>query len=218
MDIISLFRMTNGLSTTRRYSQSRLHHEESVLEHTGFVVLVCSMVTHECNDIAPNYFDLGKVLSKATVHDLEEFITGDVPRPTKYFNPAAKAAFDAIAEHGMNTIMASMRMRPASASMIMDDWRNAKSDREGLIVKIADMAAVVWKMWSEIIMMNNLSLMISCEKVPEYISELKDYIEATLDNQQVAKYLNRLLTGLNEVAEVAAKKYNDGLGTANFEV
>lgn len=218
MDIVSLFRLTNGLATTRRFSQSRLHHEESVLEHLGFVVVVVNMMGRECNDIVPGSIDMGVALSKASVHDMEEMITGDIPRPTKYYNESASVAFDEVAEHGMAQVMAEMKMRPSSAVGLIEDWRDAKGGNEGLIVAVADLTAVVWKMWSEIIMMNNLSLMVSCSSILKYLEELRAKITARQPNPKLRAYLLRVVDGLEEIAKVATDKYRTGVGTANFEV
>lgn len=218
MDIVSLFRLTNGLATTRRFSQSRLHHEESVLEHLGFVTLVVNLVGRECNDISPGFVDLGLAMLKASGHDTEEMITGDIPRPTKYYNDAASKAFEEVAEHGMATVMAELKMRPSSATGFIVDWRDAKDGQEGLLVAVADLTAVVWKMWAEIIMMNNLSLMLSCSSIITYLGDLRAKIIVRVPDAKVRQYLTRFVAGLEEIAQVATEKYRSGVGTANFEV
>ena len=90
--------------------------------------------------------DTGEVLERAIVHDMEEVITGDIPTPTKYANEQIKTAIKSLEEE------AAVRISQEYFYGCMDTpWSKAKDIRDdpGTVVYIADMAAVVYKIWVE---------------------------------------------------------------------
>src|SRR5262249_21015406 len=84
MRLVKLFAMLSGLSGTDRFTNAKLIHRESVLEHVGGVVLTCYFLVSEMNARDYDCVDMGEVLSKAAIHDVEELLMGDTPRVTKY--------------------------------------------------------------------------------------------------------------------------------------
>lgn len=212
MKLKSVLNYATSLSTTRRYSQSRLHIEESVLEHMGFVTYMGVMIGTEIEALSPGTLDIGKLLTKATTHDLEEPITGDVPRPTKYFSTDVKNAFELVAQSGMRESLRGMELQ--SEEVIWDSWLNAKDGPEGFIIRILDLSAVVWKMHSEITMMGNRTLMVSCDKVHQYLSEVRLAIPDNFDDIEVVDYLRDIiddLTILSAHAEKVTKATLEGI-------
>lgn len=115
--------------------------DESVLEHTGFVVMY-SLYLCTKHGIDPR-----ESVIKATVHDMEESEVGDISTPTKYANPNIT--------HEIQILEESSAMRISheifSGKMHMY-WVDAKDlDTEsGCIVAIADLAAVAYKMRQEV--------------------------------------------------------------------
>src|SRR5262245_61049884 len=78
-----LFSLVSSLSGVTRFSMLKMCHHETVLEHTGMMVCFCYVLGERLNACKPGTLDMGTLLSKATVHDWDETITGDVARPTK---------------------------------------------------------------------------------------------------------------------------------------
>lgn len=126
-----------------------MSRDESVLEHTGFVVLVCYSIGRK---LKLSDADMGRLLISAACHDVDEVLTGDVARPVKYYSEASREIFVNIAVSGL------CRLRDHLGIDLVADHAAAKEDRVGSIVAIADVLAVVYKMWDEVLMRGNLSL------------------------------------------------------------
>jgi 5'-deoxynucleotidase len=150
MNVLNIFSMASSLSSMQRYSQTFLNKKESVLEHTGFVVLFCCLVAQELIAIGRKV-DLGLLLSKAALHDIDEIITGDIPRPTKYFDEETRKNFEKIEVSGMVNLIKSMDLCQSTFLI----WKGSKDGYEGTIVAIADVAAVAFKSWEETELLGN---------------------------------------------------------------
>lgn len=140
-----------GLKTAvvTRYSQSHLNRRESVLEHTGFVCFICAIIGLKHPDV-----DLGKLLTKATLHDIEESYIGDIANPVKYDNPDILSEVEKIGEKAMVQIEGLI-----GVGSLYSIWRNSKdSTLEGRIVKIADVISVVAKVYEEVVLYKNSSI------------------------------------------------------------
>ena len=102
--------------------------------------------------------DIGEVLCKAVTHDIDEVVTGDIPRPTKYFDENSKKTFDKISEAGMEKLLEEMNLQISVNLKLQRDWGNSKKGNEGVIIAIADLASVVFKIWDEVILLGNQKL------------------------------------------------------------
>jgi 5'-deoxynucleotidase len=134
-----IFELARDMAAITRWSQAYCLKEESVLEHTGFVAVYALRLAYK-HDV-----DIGEVMERAIVHDMEETITGDIPTPTKYSSPAMldlieSLSVDAAVNISRNVFFGCM-FRPWSKSKAIDD--------AGRIVALADIAAVVYKIWIE---------------------------------------------------------------------
>jgi 5'-deoxynucleotidase YfbR-like HD superfamily hydrolase len=133
MNVIKLFSISQGMSSIRRYSGVHLIKEESVMEHTGFVCLftyfICEKLNHECEP--EHLINTGLALEKSVVHDMDEVITGDIPRPTKYFNSETKKVFDKMAKIGMTQVVNQLELQNINTFL---NWEKAKDGKEGKIV------------------------------------------------------------------------------------
>ncbi len=154
MEILSLFDLQSRMSSVQRYSQTRLNNPESVLEHTGCVVLTC-YIFGEILLGEKYYINLETLLCRAVAHDIDEIVTGDIPRPTKYFSTEVRDMFKGIEEVGMAQVCTDLEMGDVAEGRMYLHWHLAKMDTEGLIVKIADRLAVVYKAWQEYMMYGN---------------------------------------------------------------
>src|SRR6202000_1170560 len=119
-----------------------------------FSTLYSLMLVQEIR-AAGHQVDLGKVLEKATLHDVDESIFGDIPRVTKYFSPGISAEFKKIEREGVEQLFKQLKLEK-----LADVWKEAKdSSLEGQIVAVVDLAAVVFKVWSEIALYGNMSFL-----------------------------------------------------------
>ena len=104
MNTEKFFEMAHSMSSVHRYSSLRLVQQESVMEHTGFVCLLAYILCEHINKFSDEKIDTSSALQKAVVHDIDEIITGDIPRPTKYYNKETRKAFETIEKAGVKKV------------------------------------------------------------------------------------------------------------------
>jgi len=151
MSAANLFSLVSGLSGVTRFSGVPLVHKENVLEHTATVVILALWLGSQVNRLKGNAVSIGNVLQRATVHDFDETITGDVPRPVKYFSADIRMEFAKLERHGIDNI-ASLLALPTLAHLHMD----AKGPGcAGFIVAFADVMAAVHRVWEEVLCFRN---------------------------------------------------------------
>lgn len=179
------------LACVRRFSQTVLAKDENVLEHTGMVALLAKQFGEILNSSTPTV-DIGELLSKALLHDIEESKTGDVARPLKYSSNALLSEFKFIEGKIASTILAEAGMFSS-----IKQWQSSKEGIEGKIIKYCDALSAMLKFHDEIVMRGNKS-MIALMADDIFISldnMLTDiYAETNNENVQMIYYkLNRKL-------------------------
>lgn len=157
MDILKIFKAASSLSSIQRYSQTFLIKKENVLEHSGFVVLFCYLIGKQLQSEGVE-INMGRLLSKAIIHDIDEIITGDVPRPTKYFNARSIIIFKEMEQTGTRLFLKDLIDDDSILESIYSDWEESKIGVAGGIVKLADLSAVVYKAWEEQSLLSNKNL------------------------------------------------------------
>jgi 5'-deoxynucleotidase YfbR-like HD superfamily hydrolase len=140
----NIFHFASELSSVSRYSRTHLVKPESVLEHIGFMNLLCYHI-YTIVVGAGNEVDLGTLMAKATVHDYDEWMTGDVERPTKHSSSEMEAVFKKLEAQAVGQLTSTIL-----DSSVYGVWAQSKDDStEGFIVSIADAFAVAFKAWEE---------------------------------------------------------------------
>jgi len=110
--------------------------------------------------------NLGMLFTKIAMHDLDEAILGDIPRTTKYFSDDIRSAFKEV-EYG--TIS---RLEKWLDADFVESWVTAKLGNEGAVLKILDMASVVYKNWTEVVLLRNRSFLRVCVETQRYLNEV----------------------------------------------
>jgi 5'-deoxynucleotidase len=198
MKLVNLLAFCRGLASVKRYSMETMSRDESVLEHTGFVVLVCYAIGRK---IELSDADMGRLLVSAACHDVDEVLTGDVARPVKYHSPVSRNIFVSIAAEGLE------RLRTGLGIDLAGDHAAAKQGRLGLIVAVADVLAVVYKMWDEVLMRGNLSLT-RYSRVRDQLSKLGIKICAEWQDHNDRAFVLGLLDQGAEIArEVGSRSH-----------
>jgi 5'-deoxynucleotidase len=184
---MKILNFIDDMSNVRRWSHAYCHKEESVLEHTAIVSIISLYIA------ANTGAKMATVLERSLLHDMEEVITGDIPTPTKYHNRDITREiqkFEDIAAKEVSEIFGEWAYRV---------WCDSKDDSlEGDIIKIADTAAVAFKIRQEIELGNNSFAKyeenvwtalyhIKCttkhkEQLVPYIHDFMDYLMAGKDN------------------------------------
>lgn len=152
------------LSSVSRYSRDHLLKPESVLEHIGFCTVYGSLLAGRLQKAGYN-LDLGVLFTKIAMHDLDEAILGDIPRTTKYFSDDIRSAFKEV-EYG--TIS---RLEKWLDADFVESWVAAKLGNEGAVLKILDMASVVYKNWTEVVLLRNRSFLRVCVETQRYLND-----------------------------------------------
>jgi 5'-deoxynucleotidase YfbR-like HD superfamily hydrolase len=153
------------LSSVSRYSRDHLLKPESVLEHIGFCTVYGSLLAGRLKK-AGIELDLGTLFTKIAMHDLDEAILGDIPRTTKYFSDDIRSAFKEV-EYG--TIS---RLEKWLDADFVESWVAAKLGNEGAVLRIVDMASVVYKNWTEVVLLRNRSFLRVCVETQRYLQEI----------------------------------------------
>lgn len=153
MKIRNLLSVLGGMASTVRYSQSRLAKPESVMEHTGFVALTALAIGKQINaEGNVRVVDIGTLLEKALIHDMDEVVTGDLSRPTKYSSTEMLSLMEKLSSSAMQEIDKDCD------TAFSEKWDVAKKGGEGAIVALADCLAVLHKAHDEIVMRGNKTI------------------------------------------------------------
>lgn len=152
-----IFKVARGLANIRRYSREYSHHPESVLEHCGFIGIYSLFLGARA--VEQGYpVDFTELLTRALLHDIEEGITGDVPRTTKHYSDETRTAlsvFDAIAARQAIT---STGISSDWIGTFFESWNFAKDETiPGQIIAVADLAATVYHVENEYVTLGNRS-------------------------------------------------------------
>lgn len=130
-------------------------------------------------------------LEKSLLHDLDEVVTGDIPRNTKYHSKEVKKALDEVASDALDLIETHYEY----LSGIKDFVLNTKKGKEGWILKVVDLLVVYRRSMIEIEVRGNLSPLRIMKELTEHISLMKESILSTEDlSESEKKFLNEILS------------------------
>ena len=85
--------------------------------------------------------------------------------------------FSEIADQGIRQIISEIDFPKEASEKIEKNWRTSKSETEGIVVALADLAAVVYKIWEEVILLGNRKLVTQGKQVYKYICELSGSLQ-----------------------------------------
>jgi 5'-deoxynucleotidase YfbR-like HD superfamily hydrolase len=163
-DVQNVLEALNQASNVTRYSRDYMHKKESVLEHTGFCAVFSLWVAKRMREKG-HLISMSVVLEKAIEHDLEEILTGDVARPTKYCSPEVTKGFKEYEAKMLAQLEQVLKVK-------FERWATAKdSSIEGRICKLADFAAVAYKVMVECAMFGNKAFLRVQEEAADEINK-----------------------------------------------
>jgi len=164
-------KVAGQLASIDRYSQTRLMNPESVLEHTGFVCF-CSLMIGKELEKAGDTVDFAELLIKATVHDLEEIVTGDIACPTKYWDDRITREIKRVEGEAGKQVLNELD----SSGELYTFWESSKHNKEGFIVALADKLAVVYKVNQETMEFGNQTIKGHVKGLIPALEEMKDIV------------------------------------------
>lgn len=152
-----IFEIVNRLSSIERFTMEKLASRETVIEHVGIVAFFTLALATEVNQRGTEV-DIADALSRALCHDLDEIITGDVARPTKYASLRATRLFHELSETAIHKI--SQKTMGNGFKHFGYEMQRAflcakANDKAGAIVALADVLAVAAKVGDEVLTRGN---------------------------------------------------------------
>lgn len=120
--ISHFFAYLSKLRWIRRWGLKRNAIAENVMEHSWEVATIAHALAVIHNRRCGGNVDVNAVAAAALFHDAAEVITGDLPSPVKYHNPAITEAYKALERAAENDLLA----------LLPDDLRE---DYRGLLLE-----------------------------------------------------------------------------------
>lgn len=168
--LLEIFEVNYKMSALTRFSQTHLVNEESVLEHTGFICMMAYYIGNKMI-VEGHELNIGMLMCKAVAHDIDEIITGDIPRPTKYYNENVRNSIQQIEEENMKKISEKMEL-----SCMFNDWEDSKRGKEGNIVALCDALAILYKVYYEAVKFGNKTIIDHFEHIPNALDRIEKNI------------------------------------------
>lgn len=171
---------------------------ENVQEHS----LQVAMVAHALALIKNRFFDgtlnPERIATIALFHDVSEVLTGDLPTPVKYFNPAIKDEYKKIEKIAENRLI---EMAPEA---FKDDYARLidghhHSPEEAFIVKAADVLCAYLKTLEELAA-GNQEFKLAKKRLD---AQLKDYHSDEVD-YFLTQYVPSFSLSLDEITQEEA--------------
>ena len=189
-----------------RYSGTRLSSTETLGQHITDMSMMCYILAFKLKSMGED-IDVGVLLEKCLVHDIDEISTGDLPRNTKYALPEIKESLDRVAEMAVEGYAETYGM-----SDLVEKWRTAKDGKEGLIIKICDMLCVVRKACIEVEVESNMSALRVTKELVRHVSDMINCISPEdhgFTQPESCSYLRELLQGSYELVSNINTSYKD---------
>lgn len=152
-------------SNQMRFSGNHLDIPESVPDHSVEMALLCINIS----ELVPES-DKRDMCYRCVIHDLEEALTSDIPRPIKHRSPEIKRLVDEAAKE---------MLVEESSELFTEEVFSAKDkgNVNGFIVHIADRLQCYLKMCREVMIYGNKSLEEDLDDFKLVIYELLDEID-----------------------------------------
>lgn len=136
----------------QRWALMRNTAPENVQEHSHQVAVLAHALAVIRNEKFGGRVDAGAVAAAALYHDASEILTGDMPTPIKYDNPAIRSAYkdvEAVAEHKL------LKMLPEELQSVYAPILTVTDPEVESLVKAADKLSAYVKCVEELKAGNN---------------------------------------------------------------
>jgi 5'-deoxynucleotidase len=118
-----------------RWSLMRNSYAENIQEHSHMVAVLAHALAVLRNRYFGGNLDVGAVAVAALYHDASEILTGDLPTPIKYANPAIRDSYKAIESVAQDKLLS---MLPEELLPDFEPVLKEKDPEIAVIVKAAD--------------------------------------------------------------------------------
>ncbi len=109
------FAYINRMRFIRRWSLMRNTFAENIQEHSHQAAVLAHALAILRNEKFGGQVDAGAVAVAALYHDAAEILTGDMPTPIKYYNPAIRDSYKAVEQVAEEKLLSMLpaELRPA---------------------------------------------------------------------------------------------------------
>lgn len=199
-----------NLDHTYRYSGTKLVEKETLSQHIVDTIMMGIKIIEDINGLGTITLSIKDYVLKATYHDLEEVITGDVPRPLKYHDDATLSSMRDVADSVAQELFQNEFSDWEGHYYC---WKGAKEDHEGLILKIVDNLVVVNKVVKEVSLLNNYYMLRVAHEVSQYTTDLRNHFteENPIGDDKVNTYIINLLDDAIQVMKDILDENKDKL-------
>lgn len=137
------FAMIHRMRYINRWGLMRNTQLENTQEHA----LQVAVIAHALAEIRNRFFsagrpviETGQLLLLAIYHDASEILTGDLPTPVKYYNPAIKEAYHAVESVAASRLlsMLPLDLKPVWEKALSPDLSDPQAAEAMKLVKAAD--------------------------------------------------------------------------------
>jgi 5'-deoxynucleotidase YfbR-like HD superfamily hydrolase len=185
------------LSNVQRYSQAALSKSENVLEHSALVSLIALHIANSLIADGVKNIDIGKIVIKCLIHDIEESEIGDIASPAKYHNENIASSIKE-----MEKAIAREIFEESGIASMYSTWATAKKYNTGVIVAFADSLTVLIKTHDEIVLRGNKTLARVIKDL-EFNPLKKKYRAMAIlyqaDNKTITEYRTLIETMITEI-------------------
>ena len=92
----------------RRWALMRSSQEENIMEHSQQVAMLAHALAVIDTDVFKHSPDMLKTVLFALYHESSEVMTGDLPTPIKYYNPAIRGAYRQIEDCATDKLLSML--------------------------------------------------------------------------------------------------------------
>ena len=144
----SFYAMLSRMKHIHRWALMRNIRQENLCEHSQDVAVIAHALAVITNTRFDGHLDEGRCVLMALYHDASEILTGDLPTPVKYDNPAIRDAYKEL-EHVACDKLISMLPEDLQAAYEPYFFESPET-AEYQIVKAADKIAALIKCVEEL--------------------------------------------------------------------
>ena len=209
-----------NLDHTYRYSGTKLVEAESLSQHIVDTIIMGMKIIDRINSILNcDMLSIERYVMKAVYHDLEEVITGDIPRPLKYYNEQTRDSLKDVADMVAQDLF---KREFSDWKAHYSIWDDAKSGDEGIILKVVDTLVVANKVVKEVTLLNNNYMLRVAHEVSKYLIEIYDHINLSPTNNpifsqpDVKKYLLDVIDGAISAMEHVIEENQECMTSLNI--
>lgn len=145
----SFFAMLSRMKNIHRWALMRNTRQENICEHSHEVAVLAHALALLTNAHYDGKVDPATCVLLSVYHDVPEILTGDMPTPVKYYNPAIQEAYHQVEAAACDRLLATLpeELREHYDPLLRE---SAGTEEERRIVRAADKLSALIKCVEEL--------------------------------------------------------------------